>query len=221
MDVFLLWSFKFSGSGCVSGWSHVKKSLTECCVSRWVRRCSLDKEKAVAQERFLCHGAKIIIFRATIIKFYRGYSVCTRMCIVINWYWPCADIFMCNFVYLIILNNVWLWVRPNSFSFRLEELRGYSGRTRVSGGRDRQRGPTPSSIQKTESLEGLNLDLRGEVEQTRSSVERLDTEVSTLHHDVATLSQEVQPIVCGLATVLKFNNNFPTAAISQSGSHFL
>ena len=61
----------------------------------------------------------------------------------------------------------------------------------------------PSSNQKTGSLEGLNIDLRGEVEQTRSSVERLDTEVSTLHHDVATLSQEVRLILCGLVTVLK------------------
>jgi len=58
-------------------------------------------------------------------------------------------------------------------------------------------------MQKAGSLEGLNLDLRGEVEQTRSSVERLDTEVSTLHQDVATLSQEVQLILYVLVTVLK------------------
>ncbi|KAJ9599983.1 hypothetical protein L9F63_009725, partial [Diploptera punctata] len=71
---------------------------------------------------------------------------------------------------------------------RLEELRGYP--TRARGGGGRQRGTVQPSGQKTGSLEGLNLELRGEVEQTRSSVERLDTQVSSLHQDVATLSQE-------------------------------
>ena len=73
--------------------------------------------------------------------------------------------------------------------FRLEELRGYPARAR--GGAGRQRSVVQASAQKTGSLEGLNLELRGEVEQTRNSVERLDTQVSTLHQDVATLSQEV------------------------------
>jgi len=71
-------------------------------------------------------------------------------------------------------------------------LRGYSGRPRGGGVRDRQRNILLSNNQKTGSLEGLNLELRGEVEQTRSSVERLDTQVSSLHQDVAALSQEVQ-----------------------------
>ena len=64
-------------------------------------------------------------------------------------------------------------------------------RARGGGGR---RGAMQTSGQKTGSLEGLNLELRGEVEQTRNSVERLDTQVSSLHQDVATLSQEVTVI---------------------------
>lgn len=52
-------------------------------------------------------------------------------------------------------------------------------------------------------LNRLNLELKGEVEQTRNSVERVDTHVSSLHQDVTTLSQEVRVILCGLVTVLK------------------
>ncbi|XP_021927519.1 potassium voltage-gated channel subfamily H member 8 isoform X4 [Zootermopsis nevadensis] len=93
---------------------------------------------------------------------------------------------------------------------RLQELRGYSGRTRGGGTRDQQRNIQLSSNQNTGSLEGLNLELRGEVEQTRSSVERLDTQVSSLHQDVATLSQEVRNAIQALQGLATSNSAMAT-----------
>ncbi|XP_069673245.1 voltage-gated delayed rectifier potassium channel KCNH8 isoform X2 [Periplaneta americana] len=100
--------------------------------------------------------------------------------------------------------------RHAKFNPRLEELRGYSGRPRSGGTRERQRSLLPSSNQKTGSLEGLNLELRGEVEQTRSSVERLDTQVSSLHQDVATLSQEVRNAIQALQELATSNTAMGT-----------
>lgn len=56
---------------------------------------------------------------------------------------------------------------------------------------ERQRSVATPKITRSDSLEGLNL----EMHNTRSSVERLDTQVSSLHHDVAALSHEVRSII--------------------------
>lgn len=96
------------------------------------------------------------------------------------------------------------------FFSRLEELRGEGARRNrttplaiVRERVERQRSvvvPPPyfdrqnSAPPPTASLDGLNLEIRGEVELTRNSVERLDTQVSTLHQDVATLSMEVKSL---------------------------
>nr|CAD7448638.1 unnamed protein product [Timema bartmani] len=87
----------------------------------------------------------------------------------------------------------------------VEELRC----DRVGRGRS-GRGRSGGVNQKTGSLEGLNLELRGEVEQTRSSVERLDTQVSSLHHDVATLSQEVRNAIQALQELATSNTTMAT-----------
>nr|CAD7264629.1 unnamed protein product [Timema shepardi] len=87
----------------------------------------------------------------------------------------------------------------------VEELRC----ERVGRGRS-GRGRSGGVNQKTGSLEGLNLELRGEVEQTRSSVERLDTQVSSLHHDVATLSQEVRNAIQALQELATSNTTMAT-----------
>ncbi|KAK4875230.1 hypothetical protein RN001_011652 [Aquatica leii] len=50
----------------------------------------------------------------------------------------------------------------------------------------------------TGSLEGLNYELRNDVENTRSSVERLDNQVISLHQDVAALSAEVRNAIQAL-----------------------
>nr|CAD7197040.1 unnamed protein product [Timema douglasi] len=89
--------------------------------------------------------------------------------------------------------------------FRVEELRC----ERVGRGRS-GRGRSGGVNQRTGSLEGLNLELRGEVEQTRSSVERLDTQVSSLHHDVATLSQEVRNAIQALQELATSNTTMAT-----------
>ncbi|KAF5298054.1 hypothetical protein FQA39_LY11822 [Lamprigera yunnana] len=50
----------------------------------------------------------------------------------------------------------------------------------------------------TGSLEGLNCELRNDVENTRSSVERLDNQMISLHQDVAALSAEVRSAIHAL-----------------------
>ncbi|KAB0794660.1 hypothetical protein PPYR_11499 [Photinus pyralis] len=50
----------------------------------------------------------------------------------------------------------------------------------------------------SDSLEGLNCELRSDVENTRSSVERLDNQVISLHQDVAALSAEVRNAIQAL-----------------------
>ncbi|XP_053625531.1 potassium voltage-gated channel subfamily H member 8 isoform X7 [Plodia interpunctella] len=59
---------------------------------------------------------------------------------------------------------------------------------------ERQRSVATPKITRSDSLEGLNL----EMHNTRSSVERLDTQVSSLHHDVAALSMEVRHAIQAL-----------------------
>ncbi|XP_013186595.2 potassium voltage-gated channel subfamily H member 8 isoform X6 [Amyelois transitella] len=59
---------------------------------------------------------------------------------------------------------------------------------------ERQRSVATPKISRSDSLEGLNL----EMHNTRSSVERLDTQVSSLHHDVAALSMEVRHAIQAL-----------------------
>ncbi|XP_045491140.1 potassium voltage-gated channel subfamily H member 8-like isoform X5 [Colias croceus] len=56
---------------------------------------------------------------------------------------------------------------------------------------ERQRSVATPKINRADSLEGLNLEIR-------SSVERLDTQVSSLHHDVAALSMEVRNAIHAL-----------------------
>lgn len=73
---------------------------------------------------------------------------------------------------------------------------------------ERQRSVATPKVTRSDSLEGLNL----EMHHTRSSVERLDTQVSTLHNDVATLSIEVGLIfqifiskyICNIQVSLRF-----------------
>ncbi|GBP28292.1 Potassium voltage-gated channel subfamily H member 8 [Eumeta japonica] len=59
---------------------------------------------------------------------------------------------------------------------------------------ERQRSVVTPKVTRSDSLEGLNL----EMHNTRSSVDRLDTQVSTLHHDVAALSMEVRSAIQAL-----------------------
>lgn len=51
--------------------------------------------------------------------------------------------------------------------------------------------PPSGSLDRTNSIEGLNLEVSKEKEKSRASVERLDNQVTTLHNDVAALSMEV------------------------------
>ncbi|XP_068082449.1 potassium voltage-gated channel subfamily H member 8 [Anabrus simplex] len=93
--------------------------------------------------------------------------------------------------------------RHARFNPRLEECRSYDtgfgrlGRQRITAVCERQRG-TAAGSHRAGSLEGLNLELRGEMQQTKNSVERLDTQVSSLHQDVANLSQEVRNAIQAL-----------------------
>ncbi|XP_049859060.1 potassium voltage-gated channel subfamily H member 8 isoform X2 [Schistocerca gregaria] len=104
--------------------------------------------------------------------------------------------------------------RHTKFNPRVEEYAGVTTRTmrsRVAVLRDRQRPPLIRSLsQKSGSLEGLNLELRGEVEQTKTSVERLDNQVSSLHQDVATLSQEVRNAIQALQELASSSSTVAT-----------
>ncbi|CAB3242043.1 unnamed protein product [Arctia plantaginis] len=81
---------------------------------------------------------------------------------------------------------------PRHAKFRLEgqRLTHRELRERI----ERQRSVATPKLSRTDSLEGLNL----EVHNTRSSVDRLDTQVSSLHHDVAALSMEVRNAIQAL-----------------------
>ncbi|XP_035786978.1 potassium voltage-gated channel subfamily H member 8-like isoform X1 [Anopheles albimanus] len=54
------------------------------------------------------------------------------------------------------------------------------------------------SLDRTNSIEGLNLEVSKEKEKSRASVERLDNQVTTLHNDVAALSMEVRNAIQAL-----------------------
>ncbi|XP_058465594.1 potassium voltage-gated channel subfamily H member 8 isoform X2 [Malaya genurostris] len=73
-------------------------------------------------------------------------------------------------------------------------------RERVERQRSVQVATMNSVTESNNSIEGLNLELRGKEKSqpTRVSVERLDTQVTTLHNDVAALSMEVRNAIQAL-----------------------